>query len=95
MAWLGNHGVCLALSALLSASLTTTGPLAEGNRPLHPSGRGSQPAPQPLSAAGEGLLCYRLLSKLETCPSQGGRILAITACTSPNSTKPMTLRCYG
>lgn len=69
MAWLGNYGVCLALSALLSASLTTTGPLAEGNRPLHPSGRGSQPAPQPLSAAGEGLLCYRLLSKLETCPS--------------------------
>ena len=56
MAWLRNQWVCLALSALLSASVTTTGPAAERNRLLHPSRRDSQPAPQPLSAAGEGLL---------------------------------------
>ena len=56
MAWLRNHWVCLALSALLWASLTRTEPSAEANRTLYPSRRGSQPTPQPLSTAGEGLL---------------------------------------
>lgn len=56
MAWLRKHQLCLASSALLLASLTTGEPSAEGNRWLHPSRLGSQPAAQPLSAAGEGLL---------------------------------------
>jgi len=56
MAWLGKQLVCLALLALLWASLTTTGPAAGVNRPLRPPRRGSQPIPQPLSTAGEGLL---------------------------------------
>jgi L,D-transpeptidase YcbB len=56
MAWLGKQLVCLAFLALLWASLTTTGPSAGVNRPLRPSRRGSQPIPQPLSTAGEGLL---------------------------------------
>lgn len=56
MAWLRKHQLCLALSALLSASLALGGPSAEVNRSLSTSREGSQPASQRLSAAGESLL---------------------------------------
>lgn len=56
MASLRNHWVCLALSALLWACLTTAGPSAEVNRPLKPPRRSSQPAAQPPGTSGERLL---------------------------------------
>lgn len=56
MVGLRKHQVWLALSALLWASLTGTGPPAHANRPLRLSRRGSQAAPQRLSASGESLL---------------------------------------
>ena len=54
--WLRKHRVLLVLLAFLCGYLIATGPLAETNRPVHPSRRVSKSGPQPLSAAGEGFL---------------------------------------